>query len=551
MPLASTPLPGRTHVKELAARMAQVARQIRAAIMQAFVENRPSELLRDLQDTFAAKQTPEPAQFADMFAQVAVWSFFAAQCGQQTFPSQDSVATVAMPKTDSVLHRLLARITTPQAELVRLLDQTDFAAIHAVLRQGRGQQDAVAHLYESFLTAYDPLLRKACGVYSTPQPITSFIVRAVDDLLESRFGISAGLAGQGTPPRVVMIDPACGTGNFLCSAVAHIRERFLQQNDPQAWSGYVHRSLLPRLHGFELLPAPCAVAHLQLSRQLADPELSAELLGVHLTGSLEEMAERVEQILSEPDAQARTISSLARRAQISRHDTILIVMGNPPYRGISRTCSHWMARLLESYRRADGEPLRERKVWLKNDYVQFIRFSQWAIELAGQGILALVTDHSYLDSATFRGMRQSLLQTFDEINVLNLHGNAKRREKTPDGKKDDNVFDIRQGVAIGLFIKRGKPAVRCVRYEDVWGSRQSKYAYLAVSRVGTIDWKRIAPAAPRFELVPVDRQVRAEYERGWLIKEVFPVGSNGVQTSRDAPSWPLAKQICCSAWSPF
>jgi predicted helicase len=494
MPSARRSLPERSRApetrdraptsRELAAYLVHSARRGRADILELFADNQPSEQLREFQELFATEGMPKPAQFADTLAQIGVWAFLAIQCGEQTFSSGDSVAT----------------------------------------------QDPVAHLYESFLAAYDPALRKACGVYSTPQPITSFIVRAVDDLLQSRFGISAGLAEQGTRPRVVMVDPACGTGNFLCSVVRHIRERFLQQHHRQAWLRYVRRSLLPRLHGFELLLASSTIAHLQLFRQFDDLDLDAEQIGVHLTSSLEEMAEKVDQILAAPDAPARSPSALARRAQ---RDTILVVLGNPPYRGISRTCSDWMARLLQSYRQVEGGPLGEKKVWLKNDYVQFIRFGQWAIEQAGQGILALVTDHSYLDSATFRGMRHCLLQTFDEINVLNLHGNAKRRERTPDGNKDENVFDIRQGVAIALFIKHRKPAARSVNYQDVWGSRQSKYAYLAESRVGTMGWKTITPAAPSFELVPVERQIRAEYERGWLMKEIFPVGSNGVQTSRD------------------
>jgi predicted helicase len=316
----------------------------------------------------------------------------------------------------------------------------------------------------------------------------------------------------------------------------------------------VRRSLLNRLHGFELLPAPCPVARLHLSRRLAGKDLPAgpmrdrcahrfatdEQIDIHRTNGFEEMAARLEQVLGNfgPD---KVQNPTSRHPQPDR--AILTIVGNPPYRGLSANREKWLARLLEDYRQVNGVPLAERKVWLRNDYVQFIRFGQWAIEHVGQGILALVTDHSYLDSATFRGMRQSLIQTFDEIYVLNLHGNAKRRERAPDGTPDESVFDIRQGVAIVLFVKQGMSSIResaaqprtaRVHYGDLWGSRQSKLAYLAANHLETISWKSITPVCPSFELVAVKRRLRAEYEAGWPIKEIFPVSSSGIQTSRDS-----------------
>ena len=197
-------------------------------------------------------------------------------------------------------------------------------------------------------------------------------------------------------------------------------------------------------------------------------------------------------------------------------------LGNPPYSGISANRGQWITRLLADYRSVDGEPLGEKKVWLKNDYVKFLRFGQWRIEQTRYGVLAFITDHSYLDSPTFRGMRRHLQSVFDDIYILNLHGNAKRRETAPDGGVDENVFDITQGVAIALFVKRRENGVRAVHYADVRGDRAAKYEALARNDIGTTKWRKLSPTAPFYQFVPVKRRAQSEYAQCWGINDLFP-----------------------------
>jgi predicted helicase len=420
------------------------------------------------------------------------------------------------------------------------------------------------------------------GVYYTPEPVVSYIVRSVDALLRQHFDCPDGLADtstvaytaldehgnaqQKTSPRVLLLDPACGTGTFLYNVIEHIRESYRRTGNAGMWSGYVREHLLPRLFGFELLMAPYAMAHLKLGMQLAAVDLpraaratwaydfqSDERLGLYLTNTLEEAMKRSEIMFG------RFISDEANEAAKVKQDyPVMVVLGNPPYSGHSANKSEWIASLLRgrvgkagSYFEVDGQPLGERNPkWLNDDYVKFIRFAQWRIEQTGYGILAFITNHSYLDNPTFRGMRQSLMQSFDEIYVLNLHGNSKKREIAPDGSKDENVFDIQQGVAISIFVKRQKsmnaPQVPTIHYTDLWGPREvyertgqiqqligGKYYWLAEHDVKTTEWKRLKPDSPYYLFVPQDADSRAEYERAWKVTEMMPVNVLGFQTHRD------------------
>ena len=310
----------------------------------------------------------------------------------------------------------------------------------------------------------------------------------MDAILKRDFGLPEGLADSSEivslsrmrplhaarSPRVLLLDPACGTGTFLYKVVDLIRERFQRAGNTGMWSGYVGKHLLPRLFGFELLMAPYAMAHLKLGMQLAALDMDEaarrewaydfagdERLGVYLTNTLDEAAKQTERLKL-----GQYISDEANEAAtIKRDDPVMVVLGNPPYSGHSANKGRWISALLRgkalngaatgNYFEVDGQPLGERNPkWLNDDYVKFLRFAQWRIERTGHGVLAFITNHGYLDNPTFRGMRQSLMQSFDEIHVLNLHGNSKKKERAPEGGKDENVFDIQQGVAIGIFIRR-------------------------------------------------------------------------------------------------
>jgi len=346
----------------------------------------------------------------------------------------------------------------------------------------------------------------------------------------------------------------------LYSVVDHIRDEFIKRGNAGMWSGYVRNHLLPRLFGFELLMAPYAVAHFKLGMQLAAQDLGEnargawaydfsgdERLGIYLTNTLEEAERHVETLFGP----FRIITDEANAAaKIKRDLPIMVIIGNPPYSGISANMGNWIIKLLKGgelaskekiaekivgYYEVDGKPLGEKNPkWLQDDYVKFIRWAQWRIEKTGAGILAFITNHSYLDNPTFRGMRQQLMKAFDEIYILNLHGSTKKKERCPDGSKDENVFDIQQGVAVAVFIKESqssKPAK--VFYADLWGLRQQKYESLFEQDVKITDWQEFEPNTPFYLFIPQATELRTEYETGWKVTEVMPVNGVGMTTARD------------------
>jgi len=446
--------------------------------------------------------------------------------------------------------------------LAELPNRADIAAILQDFGRATRQEDPVVHFYETFLGAYDQKMREARGVYYTPEPVVSYIVRSVDAILKKDFKLNDGLAdaskikltrpkkiGKGTETiethKVQILDPATGTGTFLYSVIGQIHQTFA--GNKGMWPGYVQENLLPRVYGFELLMAPYAVAHMKLGLLLRETGYdfsSDERLRVFLTNTLEEAHEMTNlplftQWLAEEASSAN---------QVKNETPVMVVLGNPPYSGHSANTGEWIAGLLRgidnsmgqktgNYFEVDGAPLGERNPkWLNDDYVKFIRFAQWRIEQTGYGVLAFVTNHGYLDNPTFRGMRQSLMQSFDDIYLLDLHGNSKKKERAPDGSNDENVFDIQQGVAVGLFVKRGKmqdkPAQ--VYHADLYGTRESKYAGLAENDVSTTGWQALKPQAPHYLFVPQDITLLPEYEQGWKITHAMPMNSVGMITKRDS-----------------
>jgi len=355
-----------------------------------------------------------------------------------------------------------------------------------------------------------------------------------------------------------LLDPACGTGTFLYFVLDHIRWGFQRAGKAGMWSSYVREHLLPRIFGFELLMAPYAVAHLKLGMQLAGLDLPEaqredwaydfkgdERLGIYLTNTLEEAEQRVSRL-----ALGGYITDEANAAaQVKQDYPVMVVLGNPPYSGHSANKGAWINALLRgkdalsgtqtgNYFEADRKPLGERNPkWLNDDYVKFVRFAQWRIECTGHGILAFITNHGYLDNPTFRGMRQSLMKSFDEIYVLDLHGNSKKKERAPDGGKDENVFDIQQGVAIGLFVRKpGTPGASrqaTVRHAHLWGVREAKYRYLADQDVSRTEWATLDPQSPFYFFKPRDVNLDNEYSQGWRLTDMMPVNVLGFQTHRD------------------
>jgi len=591
-------IPVISNPKELATRMAALARLIRTIIGKTFAEEGEHGTLHEQMDGFRKVLLHDltAEQFGDMYAQTICYGLFAARCNSTGAHFTRTHAAYDLPKTNPFLRKLFAHIAGPELDkrivwavdnLAELLNRADIAAILQDFGRATRQEDPVVHFYETFLGAYDQKMREARGVYYTPEPVVSYIVRSVDAILKKDFKLSAGLAdaskvkltrpkqrGKGTETiethKVQILDPATGTGTFLYSVIGQIYQTFA--GNKGMWPGYVQENLLPRVYGFELLMAPYAVAHMKLGLLLRETGYdfsSDERLRVFLTNTLEEAHEMTGLPLF-----TQWLADEATSAnQVKKETPVMVVLGNPPYSGHSANTGEWIAGLLRgsdgttgqktgNYFEMDGAPLGERNPkWLNDDYVKFIRFAQWRIEQTGYGVLAFVTNHGYLDNPTFRGMRQSLMQSFDDIYLLDLHGNSKKKEKSPDGGKDENVFDIQQGVAIGIFVKRTpspQPLSRQGRGADVlpsplagegpgergkfatvyradlYGTRESKYAGLAENDVSTTHWQTLKPQAPFYLFVPQDETVRAEYEQGWRITDIMPVNSVGIVTARDA-----------------
>lgn len=509
-----------------------------------------------------------PKEFADVYAQTITYGMFAARLHDptpETFSRTE--AAILIPKTNPFLRQLFQYIAGYDLDeriswIVDDLAETFRAADMQKIMSGFGKRtehnDPMIHFYEDFLSAYDPRLRKSRGVWYTPQAVVNFIVRAVDDILHKEFDLPTGLADASKIAversveqsrdkrfsdgkkkqkielhRVQILDPATGTGTFLAEVVSLIYNKF--QGQAGMWQGYVEEHLLPRLNGFELLMASYAMAHLKIDWLLTETgykPIDNKRLRVFLTNALEECHK---------DTGTLFAQFLAREAnganEIKRDTPVMVVLGNPPYSGISQNNGEWISKLIDDYKYIDSVYFNERKHWLNDDYVKFIRLGQSFVDKNNEGVLAYINNHSFLDNPTFRGMRWNLLKSFDKIYILDLHGNSKKKEICPDGSKDENVFDIQQGVSINIFVKTGKKAkseLAEVFHYDVWGRRQAKYDFLTTSTLYSIDFKKVSPTAPFYFFVPKDETGRGEYEKGFCINDLMPINTTGVVTMGDS-----------------
>jgi predicted helicase len=420
------------------------------------------------------------------------------------------------------------------------------------------------HFYEDFLRYYDPKQKKACGVYYTPEPVVHFIVNAVDEILKSRFNLSDGLADTSKVTirqtsnlytdnrtkdhkkyetreyhKVQILDPATGTGTFLAEVVRKIYSGM--ENQKGAWQNYVEEHLLPRLNGFEFMMAPYAVAHLKLDMVLAQTGYKAKQdkrLRIFLTNSLEECDHDTGTLF------AQWLAQEANEANLVKRDTpVMVMIGNPPYSVSSSNKSVWIQELSETYKKN----LNERNIQpLSDDYIKFIRLGHYYVEKNGEGILAYISNNSFIDGIIHRQMRKALMETFDEIYILDLHGDTRKKETAFDGDKDENVFDIMQGVSINIFIKKKQSVIlsearkgevegslaRVYHYE-LFGKRFEKYAFLARTSFSDIPWNELTPQAPQYFFVPKDFSVRVEYEKGFKVDELMNTNAIGLKSQND------------------
>ena len=587
-----------TTSRELSVRLAVLARAIRDRIRAGLTIETKRGPLNKLMKAFQAALVHELEAdgFADMYAQTIAYGLLSARITDPHTKTVDDFANHM--RTNPLLRDLMetflqvgGRHTKPGAEeidfdelgvaeVVELLDNAKMDAVVRDFGDRNPREDPVIHFYELFLKEYDAEKRMQRGVFYTPRPVVSYIVRSVHALLRSEFGLKDGLADTATWEKmaqrheglripdgilpdqgfVQILDPATGTGTFLVEAIDLIHKTLSSKWQAQGhgetkiaalWNDYVPEHLLPRLHGYELLMAPYAIAHLKVGLKLYETGYrfgSHERVRVYLTNALES-AQDVSQTAFD-----FAIPALADEAQavneVKRAVRFTVIIGNPPYSGHSANKGSWIRELLrgsagnrrvENYFEVDGGSLNERNPkWLNNDYVKFIRLAHWQIERTGRGVIGFITSNSYLDSPTFRGMRESLAATFPRTHLLDLHGNSNKKDRAPDGSKDENVFDIKEGVAIGLFMcpPCGTVPRQAYNHADVWGVREQaggtgKYDWLVASDVASTEWQALSHKPPLCLFVPRDDALHAEYEAGAPISDIFPVNSVGIVTARD------------------
>jgi hypothetical protein len=521
--------------------------------------------------------------FADLYAQTITYGLFAARTrADKEFDRR--LAYDLIPKTIGILREIFHFISfDPPAQMEATVDDIaevlSVADVRKILKdyfeRGKGS-DPIFHFYETFLAAYNPEEREKRGVYYTPEPVVSYIVRSLHGILKKEFGREDGFA----TPSVTVLDPAAGTLTFLAEAAKLAVQEYVEKYGKGSAGQFIKDHVLEHFFAFELMMAPYAAGHLKMGFLLE--ELGHKLTGderfpFYLTNTLE-----MEELAQSTLPGMRSLSEESHlAAKIKKERPILVILGNPPYSGISANASErivevtkgqkyitgyqigvleekgrrryslipqeseakkdtkvrqktWIGELIEHYKIVDGQWFGERKHWLQDDYVKFFRFIQWKIDQVGEGAVGLITNHSYLDNPTFRGMRQSLMNSFDEIDVLDLHGNSLKKEKAPDGSADKNVFDIQQGVAIILMVKKAKRTKACtVRHADLWGLREEKYTFLSSHDSRTIKKGMLRPSPPYYFFVPTKDEHKEVWEGYPRIVDIFPVNVTGIVTARD------------------
>ena len=504
----------------------------------------------------------EPAEFSDIYAQTITYGMFTARL-HDTHSARFTRKKAArlIPLSNPFLKKLFGliekddldnRITWIIESLVTIFSAVNVEKIQDKFKKATFENDPIIHFYETFLAEYNPQLRKSRGVWYTPQPVVNFIIRAVDDILKEDFNLTEGLAdsskatfeiaieGKRKPQlaelhRVQILDPATGTGTFLAETIKHIHQSKSELN-PQQWSEYVENHLIPRLNGFEILMASYAMAHLKLDLLLGElnfiPTDKNQRLNVYLTNSLDEFKQKDIKDLEV----ARWLLNEANAAnRIKRDIPVMVVMGNPPYSVSSSNKSTWIQNLISVYK----ENLNEKKINLDDDYIKFIRFGQYFIEKNGSGILAYISNNSFIDGITHRQMRKNLLETFDKIYIVDLHGSSKKRESAKDGSKDENVFDIMQGVSISIFIKttvNKNKSLADVFYFDLYGKRKEKYTELLSNSLSSLNWTQLIYKEPYYFFAPKNFTQEDNYKNGFSLTDLFSYYNSGLQTKQDSLS---------------
>lgn len=571
--------------KEMAERLGQLALAVRTRLREVLAIENNEGPIHKLMSVFKENLISDldTDSFSDMYAQTIAYGLLSARIINPKANTADAAHT-QIPITNPFLRDLMETFLNVGGrshsggvgldfdelginEVVDLLDNTNMEAVLRDFGDRNKKEDPVMHFFEGFLQEYDSKIRKDRGVFYTPQPVVSFIVRSVDEQLRTEFGLEDGLADtttwgelaertadleipEGTSPDqafVQILDPATGTGTFPVEVIDLIYKtmaaKWQSQGKREAqikelWNEYVPKFLLPRLHGYELMMAPYAIAHMKIGLKLYETGYgfkSDERARIYLTNALEPAQDF-------SGTFAFAIPALAREAEavnaIKRDQRFTVVIGNPPYSLLSSNLGATQRAMVQPYKFIDGRQIRERGALqleknLNDDYVKFVRLGQTSIDIAGSGVLSLITNHSYLDNPTMRGLRWSLLQSASRIDVLDLHGNSTKKEAAPDGSIDKNVFAIKQGVAIIALTRRGTPDARTVSHTDLWGSSRSKEDWLARHQLRTLSAVLVEPGPDSYLFVPQDIDRRKEFDAGFPLQDMMPVFGAGYITARD------------------
>ncbi|WRB28630.1 N-6 DNA methylase [Helicobacter pylori] len=573
-----------TNAKDFATHLSAPTRYLKDALIQYHEEQQVSSIFKNFKEYLYEELSFE--DFSDAFAQTLTYSLFLAKLNHPFEKINLDNVRSSIPKNFAVIREMadflkkLDAIKEIQWLLNEILSLINHVDMDSILKDLNDDKDPYLHFYETFLSAYDPKLRESKGVYYTPDSVVKFIINALDSLLKTHFkDAPLGLKSALDNENIKLLDFATGTGTFLLEAFRKALEVRKTSDGGTSTKEDKYQNLLKQFYGFEYLIAPYAIAHLNLSQAFKEefkkPLTENDALKIILTNTLIQPSEIVAYRGLNPIFE----KELSNAQEIKKDENILIITGNPPYSGASSNegLFEWEVKatygiepefqtieieknikladkiqtLLKNVQKqkesGSKNALKELKSlhskyklqkeknpkWLLDDYVKFMRFAQNKIKSLGHGLFGFISNNAFLDNPTFRGLRRSLLECYDELYILNLHGNARKKEKTPQGAKDENVFNIMQGVSINLFVKKAQATKQKIYYYDVYGERAEKYAFLAQNDLNSIEWLELAPREPFYLLIPQETPLLEEYEQGFSVQDMFQISSVGIATGKD------------------
>ncbi|KAA6508065.1 DNA methyltransferase, partial [Helicobacter pylori] len=573
-----------TNAKDFATHLSAPTKHLKDALIQYQKDMQVSSIFKNFKEYLYEELSFE--DFSDAFAQTLTYSLFLAKLNHPFEKIDFNNVRSSIPKNFAVIREMadflkrLDAIKEIQWLLNEILSLINHVDMDSIIKDLNDDKDPYLHFYETFLSAYDPKLREKKGMYYTPDSVVKFIINALDSLLKTRFkDAPLGLKSALDNENIKLLDFATGTGTFLLEAFRKALETRKTSDGGTSTKEDKYQNLLKQFYGFEYLIAPYAIAHLNLSQAFKEefkkPLKENDALKIILTNTLIQPSEIVAYRGLNPIFE----KELSNAQEIKKDENILIITGNPPYSGASENKGlfEWEVKatygiepefqtieiekkvkltdkiqtLLKNIQKqkesGSKNALKELKnlhskyklqkeknpKWLLDDYVKFMRFAQNKIESLGHGLFGFISNNAFLDNPTFRGLRRSLLECYDELYILNLHGNARKKEETPQGAKDENVFNIMQGVSINLFVKKVQATKQKIHYYDVYGGRAEKYAFLAENDLNSIEWLELAPRAPFYLLLPLETPLLEEYEQGFSVQDMFQVGSTGICSKRD------------------